>query len=153
MAKIEIKDSKKEKILKALKSQEFYNILGLAAIKIIKDRTRKGKDVKGKKFTPYSESYKKVRERAGLPTSPVSLTFDDISGMLTKVDHVVANDFSHVSVLIDDAAKAQIAKYHNELGASKKKVIREFWGIEMNSEIKKLAKFGYDKLKNILNRL
>jgi hypothetical protein len=153
MANIEIKDSKKEKLFKALKSQEFYSKLALAAIKTIKDRTRKGKDVEGKSFQPYSESYKKVRQRAGLPVSPVTLTFDDIAGMLKKIDHVVANDFSSVAVVIDDAAKEQIARYHSIEGAGKKKVIRRFWGIELQSEIKKLANFGYDVLKNILKRL
>jgi len=153
LANIEIKDSKKDKLLQALKSQEFYSKLGLAAIKLMKDRTRRGVDVEGKSFQPYSESYKKVRAKAGLPVHPVTLIFDDVQGMLTKIDHIVANDFSHVSVLIDDAAKAQIARYHQIEGASKKKIIRKFWGIELESEIKKLAKFGYDALKNIINRL
>jgi hypothetical protein len=153
MANIEIKDSKKEKLLKALKSQAFLNILGLAARKIIIYRTRKGLDVEGKSFQPYSESYKKVRQRARLPVSPVTLTFEDIAGMLKKIDHVVANDFSSVAVMIDDAAKEQIARYHNIEGAGKKKVIRRFWGIRSASDIKELATEGYEAAKNILKRL
>lgn len=153
MATIEIKDSNIDKLLKAIRSSEFYTIIALGAQKIIKDRTRRGKDVQGKTFQQYSEGYKKLRSREGLPVSPVTLTFDDIAGMMKKIDHIIANDFSSVAVLIDDPDKGRIAKYHHELGAGKSKVIRRFWGIELASEIKKLSTLGYNKAKNIIQRL
>jgi len=151
---MEVKDSKKEKLFKALKSQQFYNKLGLAAIKIIKDRTRRGYDINENTFGDYSESYKKVRERHNLPTSPITMTFDDVSSMMSKIDHVIANDFSSVSILINDAAKTQIAEYWNISGAGKRQMIKKFWGIGyIESEIKQLADIGYRTLLDILKKL
>ncbi len=150
---MEIQNSIKDKLLKALHSQAFYEKLGLAVIKILKDRTRGGRDIEGKSFGTYSKAYIKIRERHNLPTHPISMTFDDVSGMLTKIDHVVANDFSKVSVFINDKAKEQIAYYWNISGAGKKKMLRPFWGIQLQSELKKLSKLGYDTLKDIIKKL
>ena len=150
---MEILNSKKDKLIKLLQSQAFYEKLGLAVIKIIKDRTRSGKDVEGKSFGSYSKSYIKVRERHNLPTHPVSMTFDDVSGMLTKIDHVVANDFKSVSVFFNDKAKQQIAYYWNVSGAGKNKMKRQFWGVKLQSELTKLSKIGYNLLKGIIKNL
>jgi hypothetical protein len=150
---MEIKDSKRDKLLKALHSQKLMNELGLAVIQIIKERTRRGSDIEGKSYGEYSKSYIKVRERHGLPTSPVTMTFDDVSGMMQKIDHLVATDFSNASVFIDDRAKEQIARYWNMEGAGRKKMIRTFWGISLKSELDKLAALGFKILKDVLRKL
>jgi hypothetical protein len=157
-------ESRASQLLKALRSQAFYNKLGLAALRIIKDRTRKGRDVEGKIFMPYSDPYAASREKRGLNTHPVNLSFQDLTrmlpkgykssqqGMLNSIDHVVANDFTSVSILINDPVKEQIAVYHNVQGAGKGKVIRRFWGIEAAKEIKQLADLGYKTLVDLIKR-
>ena len=152
-SKMELKDSKKQKLFTALRSQQFYEKLALAVEYLIKQRTRSGMDIDDKSFGDYSESYKKVRERHNLPTSPVSMTFDDVSGMLSKIDHVIANDFESASVFINDKAKEQIAYYWNIGGAGRKKMLRPFWGVKLSSELKQLADLGYRTLQDILKKL
>lgn len=148
-----IENSRIPELLKALKSQTLMEKLGLGAIFIIKQRTQKGFDVFGKEFKEYSEPYKKIRKRAHLHTSPVDLFFDHTAGMLLKIDHVVANDFESVRVLINDDAKELIGTYHNTLGAGKSKVIRKWWGIQAAAEKEKLSKIGWNELKAIINNL
>jgi len=150
--------SRAAQLLNALHSQAFYNKLGLAAIRIIKDRTSKGKDVYGKTFESYSDPYAKLRESKGINTHPVNMRFSDLfgrgtGGMMNKIGHVVANDLNSVAVLIKDPIKEQIAVYHNIQGAGKGKVIRKFWGIERAVEIKQLANIGYKALVDILKKL
>src|ERR1035438_9095851 len=110
---MEIQNSRISELLKALKSQTLLNKLALGAELIIKLRTQKGFDVFGKEFQEYSNPYKKIRTRAHLHTSPVDLFFDHTAGMLLKIDHVVANDFNSVRVLINDQEKDLIGRYHN----------------------------------------
>ncbi len=140
------------KLLDALKNQQLWNKLGLAAIRLIRIRTRKGKDVDGKDFKKYSAGYKKKREKAGLPTHPVNLEFANVGSMLHKIDHVIYNEFDGVSVLIDDPHKEQIARYHNIEGAGKSKVIRKFWGINKEEE-DKLVDIAAREVENIIKKL
>ena len=120
---------------------------------IIKQRTQKGFDLFGQMFLPYSEAYKKKRTRAHLNTWPVDLYYDHTQGMLTKIDHVIANDFSSVQVFINDADKELIGMYHNTLGAGKSKVIRKWWGISQDSEKEKLSRIGWETIKAIIKSL
>ena len=104
-------------VLNSLNSQIELNKLGLAGTKRILDRTRKGIDVDGRPFKPYSDRWAEVREENELPTHVVDLTFSDIEGMLRKVDHTVSNDLKSVAIDIEDPEKRLIASYHDELGA------------------------------------
>lgn len=49
--------------------------IGHYAVNQILLRTSQGKDYKNNSFTPYSKSYKKTRQKAGLPTAKVDLFF------------------------------------------------------------------------------
>jgi len=140
------------KILDSIPSQALMNRLGLAAIRLIKKRTRKGVDVEDEPFREYSEPYKKVRERAGLPTHPVNLTFNDIDGMMNNIDHLVARDFSKVLVYIKGSRNRRIARYHNVQGAGKSRVIRRFFAINKD-EKKKLDSIAQQELKTVLKGL
>jgi len=143
-----------QKILSALDNDKILNRLGLGGIRIVKERTRKGLDVDGKSFKPYSEGYKKKREEAGLVTDIVNLEFDDLEGMLHKVDHEVNNSLHSVQMLIDDPEKETIAGYHNIQGAGKSKVIRKFWGFseEEKEKLRDIALEGiHESLLKALN--
>jgi hypothetical protein len=141
-----------KQIIDALKSQTLWNKVGLAGIRIIRKRTREGTDVEGKSFQEYSEGYAKKRERAGLPTHPVNLQFDDIQGMLMMVDHEVFNTLDGVKIFINDSAKEQLAVYHNIEGAGKGKVIRRFWGFN-EFENEQLSDLAEKEVANILKKL
>lgn len=142
--------SRLDAFLTALKSQKLLNKLGLGAEHIILDRTRKGLGADGTPLQGYSESYKKVRERAGLGTGKVDLYFDHVDGMLLHVDHVINNNFESVRVYINDPEKSKIAGYHDKYGAGKKKIIRHWWGIELPAELQKMKQLAIDTLKLII---
>jgi len=136
-----------------LQSQKELNKLGLAGIRKIKDRTRKGIDVDGSAFQPYSTNYAEKRASFGLPTSIVNLEFNDIDGMLSKVDHVVANDFKSVAIDILDPRKKRLASYHDELGVGKAgQNIRHFWGLSSEDE-KDIAEIVAADMTRLLNAL
>jgi len=134
-----------ETIIAGLQSQTMMNKLGLAQIRNIKDRTRRGVDLDGRTFKPYNEDYAERKFRlTGIPTHVVNLTFDDISGMMQQIDHVIASDFSKVELQILDPEKRKIASYHNETGAGRSRVIRKFWGINQTDEDALLKIVGHD---------
>jgi len=140
-------------ILAGLQNQTLLNKLGLAQIRKIKDRTRRGLDLSGKTFKPYNEKYAERKfKTTGIPTHVVNLTLDDISGMLQQIDHLVATDFSNVEILFRDPRKRKLASYHNELGAGRSRVIREFWGVNSQDEKDLLDLIGHD-LELLLQKL
>jgi len=142
-------------IIAGLHSQKLMNRLGLAQQKMIRDRTLKGKDVEGKSWKKpnYNPQYAKRRARiTGLPSSPVTLVFDDISGMMQSIDFKAFEDNAGVELFFTNDQKRRLAEFHNLLGAGKKRVIREFWGVS-ESEEDKLAELVNDELELLLQRL
>jgi hypothetical protein len=126
-----------EKLQRRLFSRALLNKIGLAGIRLIKARTRLGIDVKGAAFEPYSDGWAIIRQAHNLPTAYVNLEFNDIDGMLKKIDHVVAADLESVEIDILDPDKRKIASYHNDLGAGKSHVKRRFFDINQQ-EMKKI---------------
>ncbi len=96
-----------------LRSQKLMNRLGLASIRQVRRRTRRGVDVDGAPFEPYSDSHERRRAKEGLPTDHVTLKFDQYESMLDSLDHVVARDLESVVVEFIDAEKEEIAGYHH----------------------------------------
>lgn len=141
-----------DRLLSGLKNQALMNRLGLGVRRLIQDRTRKGLDVQGKPFRKYSGGHAKRRAKLGLPTHPVNLQMDDVSGMLRRIEHVVARDLSDVEVYIGDPVKERIAYYHNVSGAGKSRIRREFWGLAKKEE-SMLQDIVNAELKNVLRRL
>lgn len=128
-----------EQLIVRLHRQAFLEKLGLAGERIIQKRTRSGRDIEGRPFKAYSDAYAEKRMRAGLPTIPVSLIWNDISGMLRKIG--TEADPATGTAIIDftDAEKRRIASYHNILGVAKPGAnLRRFWGLA-DSEKKDLA--------------
>ena len=152
---IDTKDLNKifNQLLKSLKSQKLQNLLGLAVTRKVKDRTRKGTDVDGSPFKPYSKGYKKKRKQAGLSTSTVNLAFSKYDSMQKSIDHIVSRDFSKVVVYIkNNNKKRQIARYHHYKGAGKSKVVRKWFGLSKQDkiDIKEIArKTIYDIVSNL----
>lgn len=143
-------------LLLSIRSEEQLTKLGLQAQFQIKDRTRKGIDVEGRPFQPYSEKYRKFRQAIGLPVDVVNLQLNDIDGMLRKIDHEIANDLESVSVDIDDPRKREIASYHNELGVAKRgENIRHFWDLnrEEREEIAGIVEKDLEQLLANLTRV
>lgn len=76
---------------KKLKDQvihkQILDEIGNFVIFNIQDRTADGKDVDGQPFTPYSKSYKMIREEKGLPSGKVDLFFT--GSMMSAMTYVV----------------------------------------------------------------
>lgn len=143
-----------DQALNELQSRAQLNKLGLGIIRKIKDRTRQGVFLEG--ATPghesYSEGHRKKREKAGLPTGFVSLEFDDIDGMLQKVDHVVFADLGKVEIDITDPEKKKIAGYHHESGAGRSRVKRPFFDVS-EDEAEDLRELVAEDLAGIIAEL
>lgn len=135
-----------------LKSQELQNQLGLGALRIIKKRTREGRDIQGNAFRPYSKGYKKKRLDNDLPIDIVNLVWDDQQGMMSKTDFIISDDLKSISLIIDDDDKKEIAEYHNVKGAGKGKVIRKFWGFSPEEE-EQLQGLADSIISNIIAKL
>lgn len=143
-------------VVDALYNQRMLNQIGLAALRLIKTRTRQGKDIKGKKFKGgkgYSEAYKKKRQKHHLPVDVINLEFDDIDGMLQHLDYVIFRDLSGVALDINRDDKRQIAYYLNESGAGKNRIKFPFFGLNKKEEekIAKLVQLGF--LKELRKKL
>lgn len=151
----EFKDVPKifEQLIVRLHKKAFLESLGLRGERMIQKRTREGKDVQGKSFKPYSDAYAEKRVRAHLPTSPVSLIWDDISGMMRKIGTEAdpATGTAIIDFTNDD--KRRIASYHNILGVGKAGAnLRVFWDLSQ-AERKQIAGLVEDETDVILAEL
>jgi hypothetical protein len=123
-----------QQILNSLRSQELLNKMAAGAEFKILDRTRKGISVEGTSFGAYSEGYAKKRTKAGLPISPITLTFHDVSGMLQQITHETSSDLKSVSIFIQKPDKELIMQYLSIKGAGKNRKIFHFWDISQQEE-------------------
>ena len=111
--------------------------LALSVRKTILDLTRAGKDIKGKGFKAYSDSYRNVKAQQmtarGNP-SHVNLMFT--GAMLRSL--AVHSEQTYSDLFFSDAERAEIAYYHNEgYGVPK----REFFGLSEQNETKLVNQF------------
>lgn len=117
-----------------LLNQQYWNALALRAIRIIRSRTRKGKDVEGRAFRQYNKQYLKKRQADGiLNASLVNLEYSRVAGMLKSIDHMVSNDLSSVRIFFNNDRARTLAEYHNESGAGRSRIIRKFFGLTDNA--------------------
>lgn len=113
-----------------LLNQQYWNALALRAIRIIRSRTRKGKDVEGRAFRQYNKQYLKKRQADGiLNASLVNLEYSRVAGMLKSIDHMVSNDLTSVRIFFNNERAQTLARYHHEMGAGKSRVIRRFFDL------------------------
>lgn len=109
-------------------------------------RTSEGKDVEGVLFEPYSTSYRRTREKKGLPTDAVDLFFS--GQMLNSLTYEQTKDqvklfFMNTPRGGDKASNPEIAFYNNE--------IREFFGIS-SEEQEEVVSMVEDYIENIIFR-
>lgn len=135
-----------------LEDQQRLSRIGLGGIRNIKERTRRGVDVDGRPFEPYSEGHARKRRAKGLPTSRVDLKFSLYDGMMDQIDHVIARDLRSVAIVIEDDEKEQLAVYHNIEGAGRSRVIREFFGLS-DDEIDAIEELVGDDIDDQLDDL
>lgn len=123
-------------LINGLQAQTTLNRLGLAGARLIRKRTREGKFLPGSSpgHQTYSEGHKKRREKLGLPTGRVNLQMNTIDGMMNSIDHVIGRKLEDVELVFTDPEKAEIASYHNELGAGKNKVKRVFFDFNQKED-------------------
>lgn len=134
------------KVANELLGQQFWNQLALRFIRIIRTRTRQGRDMNGQPFKPYSKGYLKKRQADGITSSTVNLEYSRQGGMLKNIDHMVSNTFDSVTIYFNDARARQLALYHNEMGAGKSRIIRKFFGITQQSAQREFSQIDYSNI-------
>ena len=114
-----------ERLAEGLRSAALLHKIALAAERSVKSNTRQGLDADGRPFrrartaksgSPYSPGHARKRKAVGLPTNIVNLNFDTRTGMLSRIDHILASDLSSTTVLFTDAGKEQLARYAHDYG-------------------------------------
>jgi len=150
---LEIKGDKeiKQALAKLLRigDKNLWKEVGDKAVDIVVDRTKKGKDVSGTAFKPYSKRYKKT------PKKPVNLkrTGDMLNAVTAEAHDDHARIYVRESGRSDGESNFALAMLHNE--GDGKIPRREFFGIEQEREVNKLyeiAKKYVEKLIRMLNR-
>lgn len=127
-----------EAFARSLQNQRLLSRIGLAAERLIKDRTRRGVDFEERVFeraptaeagSPYSPGHAQKRADQGLPTGLINLQFTLYGGSMEAFDHVVARDLQSVALRFTSARAERIMRFHNIEGAGKSKVIRKNIGL------------------------
>lgn len=134
--------------------EDTLNQLGLAVIRIIMTRTRKGIDVDGVSFKPYNPQYARRREKkTGFPPTPVTLTAtpEREQRMMStdNIIHEINGDFNGVTIFMQYPQKEQLAYYHHISGAGKSRVIRKFFDLS-DDEVKDLVELANELVKKNL---
>ena len=103
----------------------------------IKDRTRKGRDFRGRAFRPYSPKYAKQRTKEGRTTTPNLFRSGQMLGNMT------ARTFSSTKAEIFFRSNLQNIKafYNDTHGVGKAKVKREFFSVGKKEEEKAVKIF------------
>jgi hypothetical protein len=125
----------KSAVKKALANASAYEVVA------IKERTQtKGIDYRGTPFKPYSPKYKraKVKQSGVVDLTDTGQMFSSLTFRATE---------SKGTLFFRQAQANRKAFFHDEVGAGRNKVKREFFSIS-NSEEKKIQKIFY----NVLNR-
>jgi len=123
--------------------------IGDEVIEIIRDRTAEGIDVAGRPFRKYSNSYeefkraafanKKTRKLVG-KTGWLRASGRMLASLQAKNIQILTSGTGisiKMFITFSDKERAQIAEYHDKLGAGKSKVKRRFLGLSTNSARRK----------------
>lgn len=143
-----------ENLKDKLKSQYIQNQIGITGVHLVQGRTRKGIDIFGNKFKPYSKSYARKRRKLNLFTNIVNLKSDANAntGMVNNLTYTVSSDFSTVLIHLRDKSKEKLARFHQILGAGKSKVIRQWVGFTKKQN-QQLQEHTSKVVKNIISNL
>ena len=108
-------------------------------IRNIKDRTqRKGIDVNGSPFRPYSKAYRRrlVKQSGVVDLTDTGQMFSSLTSKITP---------SKGTLFFRQAQANKKAFYHDTAGAGKGKVVRPFFGIN-DREVDKIGQLFADKI-------
>lgn len=111
-----------------LVSAAFIEALGNEAKRLVLERTSEGIDEDGAAFSPYSERWKKERERQGRDGSRPDLNFTGDMLRALGVDTDAATGTATVS-FSGNATEGEKAYFHEVAGAGKARVKRRFMGL------------------------
>jgi hypothetical protein len=112
-------------------SKRLMEEIGSSVVEQILKRTAEGKDVSDANFTPYSEPYKKVRAKRGLPTDKLDLFF---SGSMLSAMTYAAKKKSVRVFFMDTAGTSQGSRGTTPSVSNAEKAVynqerREFFGL------------------------
>ena len=103
---------------------------GFHLLDIIRTKTSKGQDFRGRPFAPYSEGYLKRLQKENRPTV-VDLIYDNrMMGSLTPSSTVKKTGRNKISLAFNNAQMRQRALFNQVLGNTK----REFFGFNSRTE-------------------
>jgi hypothetical protein len=103
---------------------------GFHLLDIIRTKTSKGQDFRGRPFAPYSEGYLKRLQREGKPTGVDLFYSGKMMGSLTPSSTVKKSGRNKVSLAFNNAQMRQRALFNQVLGNTK----REFFGFNSRTE-------------------
>ena len=111
-------------------TRKALNKTGMFLQNAIKDRTRKGRDFKGRAFRPYSPKYAKQRAKEGRTTTPNLFRSGQMLGNMTF------KTFSKNKGQIFFPNRQQNLKafYNDTLGVGKAQIKREFFSVGKKEE-------------------
>ena len=103
---------------------------GFHLLDIIRTKTSKGQDFRGRPFAPYSEGYLKRLQREGKSTGVDLFYSGKMMGSLTPSSTVKKSGRNKVSLAFNNAQMRQRALFNQVLGNTK----REFFGFNSRTE-------------------
>ena len=111
----------------------------------IKDRTRKGRDFKGRAFRPYSPKYAKRRAKEGRTTTPNLFRSGQMLGNMTF------KTFSKTKGQIFFPNRQQNLKafFNDTLGVGKAQIKREFFSVGKKEEEKAVKVFTDSLMRDL----
>lgn len=118
-------------------------------VEIVRERTLSGIDVRGRAFAPYTKQYAAFKKAAlgGKKTSRLigktgwlRASGRMLSSMIARNVRVVPKSTGlslFMTLTFADSERAQIAEYHDKLGAGKSKVKRPFLGLSTSPSLRR----------------
>ena len=103
---------------------------GFHLLDIIRTKTSKGQDFRGRPFAPYSEGYLKRLQREGKPTGIDLFYSGRMMGSLTPSSTVKKTGRNKISLAFNNAQMRQRALFNQVLGNTK----REFFSFNSRTE-------------------
>ena len=104
---------------------------GFQLLDIIRTKTQKGQDFRGRPFAPYSQGYLKQLTKEGKPTRVDLFNTGRMLGSLTPSSTVKPSGKNKVSLAFSNGQMRQRALFNQVLGKNK----REFFGFNSRTEM------------------
>lgn len=159
-----------QQLISGLYDQERLSEMGLAAEKLIRDRTRKGIAVDRTPFpraqnnradadssskyagSPYSDSWARQRQEKDLQIHTKTLKYTQNGGMMQRMNHrVLQSGEGQGALLFFEGERAeQLARYHNVQGVGINKMKHRFFGLNQK-EKGKIRDLFVEEISDLIN--